>query len=117
VLRNIDLGSRNVRRQVTREVRALHGARHPHVVSYHDSFFADGTVTILMEHMDGGTLWDLLQKVWCRVGFTRSTRAAAVQRRRTHDGQQGHTNRHITNRHTHQPPHRTDPRRAGAPPG
>ena len=60
---NLDMGNQQVRRQVTREVRALDGARHPHVVSYHQSFFAEGAVTILMEFMDGGTLWDLLQKV------------------------------------------------------
>lgn len=60
---NMDMGNQQVRRQVTREVRALDGARHPHVVSYHQSFFAEGAVTILMEFMDGGTLWDLLQKV------------------------------------------------------
>jgi mitogen-activated protein kinase kinase 1 len=67
---NMDMGNQQVRRQVTREVRALDGARHPHVVSYHQSFFAEGAVTILMEFMDGGTLWDLLQKVrgWGVVG-------------------------------------------------
>lgn len=71
---NLDMGNTQVRRQVTREVRALDGARHPHVVSYHQSFFADGAVTILMEFMDGGTLWDLLQKVGCRGAAARGGR-------------------------------------------
>jgi serine/threonine protein kinase len=78
---NLDMNNQQVRRQVTREVRALDGARHPHVVSYHQSFFAEGAVTILMEFMDGGTLWDLLQKVggwamWVRVSSCRGPAAA-----------------------------------------
>jgi serine/threonine protein kinase len=52
-----------VRRQVTTEVRAMDGARHPHIVSYHQSYFANGAMTILMEFMDGGSLWDVLQRV------------------------------------------------------
>eukprot|EP00878_Enallax_costatus_P038063 GHUV01043204.1.p1 GENE.GHUV01043204.1~~GHUV01043204.1.p1 ORF type:complete len:233 (+),score=48.11 GHUV01043204.1:180-878(+) len=52
-----------VRRQVTTEVKALDGSRHPHIVQYHQSYFANGALTILMEFMDGGSLWDVLQKI------------------------------------------------------
>jgi serine/threonine protein kinase len=41
----------------------MDGARHPHIVSYHQSYFANGAMTILMEFMDGGSLWDVLQRV------------------------------------------------------
>eukprot|EP00879_Flechtneria_rotunda_P028623 GHRR01030812.1.p1 GENE.GHRR01030812.1~~GHRR01030812.1.p1 ORF type:complete len:206 (+),score=80.94 GHRR01030812.1:563-1180(+) len=60
---NVNMGSEVVRRQVTTEIKALDGARHPHVVEYHQSYFVNGALTILMEYMDGGSLWDLLQKV------------------------------------------------------
>ncbi|WIA32642.1 hypothetical protein OEZ86_003444 [Tetradesmus obliquus] len=59
---NFDMGCEQVRRQVTTEVRAMDGARHPHIVSYHQSYFANGAMTILMEFMDGGSLWDVLQR-------------------------------------------------------
>jgi serine/threonine protein kinase len=65
-----------VRRQVTTEVRAMDGARHPHIVSYHQSYFANGAMTILMEFMDGGSLWDVLQRV--------STGGAAAGKHATH---------------------------------
>jgi hypothetical protein len=45
------------------ELRSLAGASHPHVVAYRESYLADGAVTILMEHMDGGSLADVLSKV------------------------------------------------------
>eukprot|EP00775_Hariotina_reticulata_P009135 gene9135-9303_t len=57
------MGSEVVRRQVTTEVKAMDGSRHPHVVAYHQSYFTNGNLTILMELMDGGSLWSLLQKV------------------------------------------------------
>jgi hypothetical protein len=60
---NFDMGSEVIRRQVTTEVKAMDGSRHPHVVAYHQSYFTNGNITILMELMDGGSLWSLLQKV------------------------------------------------------
>ena len=48
-------------RQVTTELRTLHGASHPHVVKYHQAFFDNGAITIVMEHMDGGSLADVLK--------------------------------------------------------
>ena len=47
--------------QVTTELRTLHGASHPHVVKYHQAFFDNGAITIVMEHMDGGSLADVLK--------------------------------------------------------
>lgn len=49
--------------QVTTELRSLAGSRHPHVVAYRQSYLANGAVTILMEHMDAGSLADLLARV------------------------------------------------------
>eukprot|EP00877_Chromochloris_zofingiensis_P000601 jgi/Chrzof1/10541/Cz05g02170.t1_MAPK2 len=58
-----DVNSEQLRRQVMTELKTLYGARHQHIVQYHQSYFANGAITILMEFMDAGTLFDLLQKV------------------------------------------------------
>ncbi|KAI8472359.1 MAG: kinase-like domain-containing protein [Monoraphidium minutum] len=50
------------RARVTTELRSLAGSRHPHVVSYRQSYLANGAVTILMEYMDCGSLADLLAR-------------------------------------------------------
>ena len=42
-------------------MRTLHGASHPHVVKYHQAFFDNGAIAIVMEHMDGGSLADVLK--------------------------------------------------------
>ena len=58
----LDVGNARLRRLVASELRALAGARHPHVVAYRQSYLADGAVTILMEWMDAGSLADLLAR-------------------------------------------------------
>ena len=62
---NFDVNSEQLRKQVIMELKTLYGAQHPHIVQYHQSYFANGAITILMEYMDGGSLYDLLQKVKC----------------------------------------------------
>jgi len=58
-----DVNNATLRKQVTTELRSLANSHHPHVVSYRQSYLANGAVTILMEWMDGGSLADLLGKV------------------------------------------------------
>ncbi|KAF8071368.1 MKK1a [Scenedesmus sp. PABB004] len=86
----VDLCSEAGRRGVVAEVRALAGAAHPHVVAYHQSFYADGALTILMEHMDGGSLADVLARVRGGGGRSRAARrrgaARAARRQRGADG-------------------------------
>lgn len=60
---NFDVGNELLRKQITTELKTLYGAQHPHIVQYHQSYFANGAITILMEHMDAGSLYDLLLKV------------------------------------------------------
>lgn len=74
---------------MTTEVKAMDGARHPHIVAYHQSYFANGAMTILMEFMDGGSLWDVLQRVRrqrCRVWLLHRAKleGAAQVRRAKH---------------------------------
>lgn len=57
-----DVSSETIRKQVTTELRTLHGASHRNVVKYHHAFFAEGAVTIVMEYMDGGSLADVLKQ-------------------------------------------------------
>ncbi|KAG1673182.1 hypothetical protein FOA52_015293 [Chlamydomonas sp. UWO 241] len=56
-----DVSSDVLRKQVTTELRTLYGASHPHVVRYHQAFFDNGAITIVMEYMDGGSLADVLK--------------------------------------------------------
>jgi hypothetical protein len=56
-----DVSSDVTRKQVTTELRTLYGASHPHVVRYHQAFFDNGAITIVMEYMDGGSLADVLK--------------------------------------------------------
>ena len=57
-----DVSSETIRKQVTTELRTLHGSSNRNVVKYHHAFFAEGAVTIVMEYMDGGSLADVLKQ-------------------------------------------------------
>jgi hypothetical protein len=79
---NFDVGNELLRKQITTELKTLYGAQHPHIVQYHQSYFANGAITILMEHMDGGSLYDLLLKVgglWGKGGGAAAGRVAQQQ--------------------------------------
>ncbi|MEW5306276.1 MAG: hypothetical protein WDW36_008750 [Sanguina aurantia] len=58
---NFDVSSDTTRKQITTELRTLHGSTHGSVVRYHQAFFDNGAITILMEYMDKGSLADLLK--------------------------------------------------------
>jgi len=57
-----DVSSETIRKQVSTELRTLHGSSNHNVVKYHAAFFAEGAVTIVMEYMDGGSLADVLKQ-------------------------------------------------------
>ena len=44
------------------ELRTLAEANHPSIVRFYQSFLNDGAVVIVMEHMDAGSMADVLQK-------------------------------------------------------
>ena len=41
------------------ELRTLHAMRCDRVVRYHGAYFGDGSISIVLEHMDGGSLSDV----------------------------------------------------------
>ncbi|KAF5842541.1 kinase-like domain-containing protein [Dunaliella salina] len=48
-------------RPVITELRTLHGASHQNIVKYHQAFFDNGAIIIVMEYCDGGSLLDVLR--------------------------------------------------------
>jgi hypothetical protein len=49
-----------VRKNILAELRALHGTEScPFIVKYRGAFFGDGSVSIVLEYMDGGSLSDV----------------------------------------------------------
>ncbi|KAJ9532662.1 hypothetical protein QJQ45_010705 [Haematococcus lacustris] len=58
-----DVSSDTIRKQVTTELRTLYGASHQNIVKYHQAFFDNGAITIVMEYCDGGSLADVLRAV------------------------------------------------------
>ena len=48
-----------VRKNIIMELRTLHAMRCDRVVRYHGAYFGDGSISIVLEHMDGGSLSDV----------------------------------------------------------
>ncbi len=46
---------------MTTELRTLYGASNRNIVRYHQAFFDNGAITIVMEYCDGGSLADVLR--------------------------------------------------------
>ncbi|GAM26482.1 hypothetical protein SAMD00019534_096570 [Acytostelium subglobosum LB1] len=53
----------NVRKQIILELKTLYKTHCPHIVSFYDAFYSEGSIQIALEFMDGGSLTDLLQRV------------------------------------------------------
>jgi hypothetical protein len=58
-----------IRKNIIGELRALHSTRCPYVVAYRGAFFGDGSVSIVLEYADGGSVGDVTRK----LGFHRRT--------------------------------------------
>ena len=54
-----------IRKRIIGELRALHDARCPYVVAYRGAFFGDGSVSIVLEYADGGSVGQLTEKLGC----------------------------------------------------
>lgn len=53
------------RKRVIGELRALHSAKCPYVVACRGAFFGDGSVRIVLEYADGGSVGQLTEKLGC----------------------------------------------------
>jgi len=54
--------AQQARKQLCTELRTLSGALHANVVTFHHAFTDKGCVSILMEYMDAGSLFDVLKQ-------------------------------------------------------
>ena len=54
--------AQQARKQLCTELRTLSGALHPNIVVFHHAFTDKGCVSILMEYMDAGSLFDILKQ-------------------------------------------------------
>ncbi|CAB4015395.1 dual specificity mitogen-activated kinase kinase 1 [Paramuricea clavata] len=51
-----------IRNQIIRELKVLHDCNSPYIVGFYGAFYCDGEISICMEHMDGGSLDQVLKK-------------------------------------------------------
>nr|7F2X_A Chain A, MEK1 F11 [Homo sapiens] len=51
-----------IRNQIIRELQVLHESNSPYIVGFYGAFYSDGEISICMEHMDGGSLDQVLKK-------------------------------------------------------
>ncbi|KAM5170288.1 dual specificity mitogen-activated protein kinase kinase 1 [Mantella aurantiaca] len=51
-----------IRSQIIRELQVLHECNSPYIVGFYGAFYSDGEISICMEHMDGGSLDQVLKK-------------------------------------------------------
>uniref|UniRef100_A0A4W5MP67 Dual specificity mitogen-activated protein kinase kinase 2 n=1 Tax=Hucho hucho TaxID=62062 RepID=A0A4W5MP67_9TELE len=51
-----------IRNQIIRELQLLHECNSPYIVSFYGAFYSDGEISICMEHMDGGSLDQVLKE-------------------------------------------------------
>ncbi|RMX45394.1 hypothetical protein pdam_00000776, partial [Pocillopora damicornis] len=51
-----------IRNQIIRELKVLHDCNSPYIVGFYGAFYSDGEISICMEHMDGGSLDQILKK-------------------------------------------------------
>ncbi|XP_014047273.1 dual specificity mitogen-activated protein kinase kinase 2 isoform X1 [Salmo salar] len=51
-----------IRNQIIRELQLLHECNSPYIVSFYGAFYSDEEISICMEHMDGGSLDQVLKE-------------------------------------------------------
>lgn len=52
-----------IRKNIIGELRALHSTHCPYVIKYRGAFFGDGSVSIVLEYADGGSVGDVTRKL------------------------------------------------------
>ncbi|BBH08244.1 MAP kinase kinase 2 [Prunus dulcis] len=53
----------SIRKQIVQELKINQSSQCPYIVVCYQSFYDNGTISIILEYMDGGSLADLLKKV------------------------------------------------------
>ena len=53
----------SARRQIAQELKINQSSQCPNIVVCYQSFYDNGTISIILEYMDGGSLADFLKKV------------------------------------------------------
>jgi len=62
-LKIINLFDRSLREQLMREIMALYDAQCPNLITFYGAFYREGSITIALEYMDGGSLANVLSQV------------------------------------------------------
>jgi len=69
------------RRNILQEVRALHDSFGQHTVMYHGAFYDEGTIKIVFEYMEGGSLLDVIARASGQVAASPGGGVASLQKR------------------------------------
>ena len=83
-----------VRKQILFELRTLYEAQSPHIVRFHGAFFNEGSISIVLEYMDGGSLTELL----ARKGPIPEPMIATIAQQVLHGLVYLHKHRHLIHR-------------------
>ncbi|KAJ1406441.1 ser/thr kinase [Ochromonadaceae sp. CCMP2298] len=62
-LKVINLFDRSKREQLIREIMTLYDAQCPNLITFYGAFYREGSITIALEYMDGGSLANVLSQV------------------------------------------------------
>eukprot|EP01038_Epipyxis_sp_PR26KG_P004777 gene4777-6699_t len=62
-LKVINLFDRSKREQLIREIITLYDAQCPNLITFYGAFYREGTITIALEYMDGGSIANVLAQV------------------------------------------------------
>jgi serine/threonine protein kinase len=62
-LKVINVFDKDKRHQLMKEIKTLHTANCPNLVSFYGAFFKDGQISLGLELMDCGSLHDIMQRV------------------------------------------------------
>lgn len=62
-LKIINLFDKSKREQLVREIDTLYDAQCPNLITFYGAFYREGTITIALEYMDGGSLANVLDQV------------------------------------------------------
>lgn len=58
-VKHIKIFEEGKRQQIGKELGMLYAAHHPNIVRFYGSFYAEGSIAMLLEYMDGGSLGDI----------------------------------------------------------
>lgn len=62
-LKIINLFDKSKREQLIREISTLYDAQCPNLITFYGAFYREGSITIALEYMDGGSLANVLDQV------------------------------------------------------